>query len=255
MRILLIFSLFLIAGSLVAQRRSPYQQKERSNEGKILLVNAYYGYHWPGEDMAVRFGPNFSTGGSLDLLTKGNFLVGAEATYIFGNNVNTDVLEPLRDEDGLIFDGGGAIAEIRLRERGLFLGGHVGKIFPVFGVNARSGIRTTIGAGFFQHRIRIQDDPLAVVPNLNDDYKKGYDRLTNGFALTEFIGYQFLADNRLVNFLIGLELTQGFTQSRRSFNFDTRSRDTDRRLDFLYGIRVGWTLPLYIGENPDEIRY
>jgi hypothetical protein len=55
--------------------------------------------------------------------------------------------------------------------------------------------------------------------------------------------------------MIGLELTQAFTQSRRSYNFDTRSTDTESRQDFLTGFKIGWTLPLYLGENADEINY
>jgi len=243
----------MTVGQLDAQRT--YYRAERSNDGNVLLFNALYGVHWPGGDLADRFGSHFSAGGTVEFLTKSNFIVGAHSNFYFGTNVNTDVLAPLRDEDDLLFGDDGGIAEVRLRQRGLYVGGHVGKIFPIFGPNKRSGIRVTVGGGYLQHKIRIQDDPQVFVSTLNSNYKKGYDRFTNGFALTEFIGYQYLATNRMVNFLIGLELTQGFTQNRRSFNFDTRSAETDGRLDLLAGLRIGWTLPLYVGENAAEIRY
>jgi hypothetical protein len=58
-----------------------------------------------------------------------------------------------------------------------------------------------------------------------------------------------------LNFLAGFEFYQGFTQGRRSFNFDTRSRESEKRLDLLFGVRLGWTLPFYVGENADEIQY
>lgn len=254
MRLIFILGLLLITVQIHAQRNR-YYQVQRSNEGNILLINAFYGLHFPGGDLKDRFGNNFSPGGSVDFLTKQNLIIGLQTNFMFGSNVNTDVLENLRNDEGMIFGNDGGIAEVRLRERGLYAGAHIGKIFSLSDANKRSGLRLTLGGGYLQHKIRIQDDPQVFVSTLNDEYKKGYDRLSSGFALTEFIGYQYLSTSRRVNFMLGLELTQAFTQGRRSYNFDTRERDDAQRLDFLYGIRIGWTLPLYIGENPDEIRY
>ncbi len=255
MRSILFFSFLLAFLQADAQRNRYFFQEERSNDGNVILINALYGVHKPGGDMAVRYGNNSSTGGSVEFYTKRNLIIGAHSNFYFGAKVNTDVLAELRNAEGMIFGDDGGIAEVRLRERGLYVGGHIGKIFPLSEKNKRSGIRVTVGGGYFQHKIRIQDDPQVYVSTLSGDYKKGYDRMANGYALTEFIGYQYLAQNRRVNFLLGFEFTQGFTESRRSFNFDTRDRETGSRLDLLYGIRLGWTLPLYVGENPDEIRY
>ncbi|MEO1715307.1 MAG: hypothetical protein AAFU60_18420, partial [Bacteroidota bacterium] len=60
---------------------------------------------------------------------------------------------------------------------------------------------------------------------------------------------------RRVNFYAGFEIMEGFTVNRRSFNFDTQMADTTPRLDILYGFRLGWTLPFYVGENTEEIFY
>jgi hypothetical protein len=83
------------------------------------------------------------------------------------------------------------------------------------------------------------------VPALEGDYLKGYDRLTSGFCLSEFVGYQLLSNSRLLNFFAGVELYQGFTRSRRDWNIDQVKKDDSPRLDLLSGIRVGWVLPLY----------
>ena len=246
-----VFLFFLLTISLTCLA----QDQERTNQGRILLLNFTYGGHLPGGDLADRFGGNFSAGGSFDYLTSKNLILGLQADFMFGTEVKTDVLAPLRNDDGLIFDDNGSPADIRLRQRGIHLGLHVGKIFPVSKSNRRSGIRATIGGGFLQHKIRLQDDPQATVALVSGDYKKGYDRLSNGLALTQFLGYQGLSKNRRINFMAGFEFTQAFTQSRRSFNYDTRSVEKDKRLDLLFGFRIGWTLPLYIGENPDEIYY
>lgn len=252
---LLVLAILVLAAVVHAQRNL-YLQEARSNEGSVILLNFSYGVLWPGGDLADRFGYNFTTGGTMDFMTKNNFIIGLQPSFHFGSEVKEDVLAKIRNEDGIVFGDDGALAEVKLRERGIYLGAYLGKLFSIQGdANRRAGIRFTIGAGLLQHKIRIQDDPQVSISLLTDAYKKGYDRLTNGVALTEFVGYQYLAKNRRINFVAGLEFTQGFTQSRRSFNYDTRSRDDSRRIDLLTGFRLSWTLPLYVGEKAEEIRY
>ncbi len=250
LRFVVLFLLGAVA-NLTAQR---WFETMRSNEGTMLLTQFHYGTYLPGGDFKDRFGLTLGFGGGLELLTEKSFLFGLQGSLLFGQDVKEDVLASLRGSDGLIFNDDIFPADVRLRERGIRLDAVLGKVFRV-AKSHRSGWRTTLGVGFFQHKIRVQDDPLGKVSQLHGDYKKGYDRLTNGFSLTEFIGYQNLSENRLLNFTVGLEFTQAWTQSRRSFDFDTRQTDSRKRLDLLWGIRLGWTLPFYIGENPDEIQY
>ncbi|MBI1223981.1 MAG: hypothetical protein GC192_01975 [Bacteroidetes bacterium] len=252
-----LISVFCLINSLVvgqSRHRQIYEQP-RSNEGSVLLLNFSYGGMVPGVDMAERFGKNFLAGVCADYYTKNNWILGIQGDFLFGKIVKTDVLANLRGESGFVYADDGGIADIKLRERGIQLSGHVGKVFAFSEKNKRSGLRVTVGGGFLGHKIKIQDEPQVYVSSISNDYSKGYDRLANGFCLTEFIGYQFIANNRLINFSIGTEFTQGFTEGRRSFNFDTRSPGLEKRLDLLYGFRLTWTLPLFIGENPDEISY
>ncbi len=247
------YLVFVLAGFLSLPA---YGQLGDQNIGEGLLINLSYAYQIPGEDMSTRFGSNFNLGLNTEYITtKSNFIFGLEGQFLFGNNVKTDVLASLRTPEGSIIADDRTIANILLRQRGFYFGGLVGKIFSLSPSNPRSGIRITLGAGLLQHKIRIQDDPSRDVSPLADEYKKGYDRLTNGLALTQFIGYQLLSRNRRVNFYIGLELTEGFTQSRRDFNFDTRDVNTETRFDLLYGIRAGWVVPFYFGDGSDEIYY
>src|SRR5688572_23891874 len=102
----------------------------------------------------------------------------------------------------------------------------------------------TVSTGFIQHKIRIETIGNAV-PELRHDYKKGYDHLTNGWHLSEFIGYTYFSNRQLVNFYGGFELTQGFTANRRDYNFDNLGNSDKNRLDLLYGFKLGWILPLY----------
>jgi len=250
----------LMAGPALAQnptqRPGPRALQTPINTDKALLLHISYAFQTPGGDLKDRFGTNFDVGGGLEWMTaKGNWIFGLDGGYLFGSTVKTDVLAGLRTPEGFIIGNDRAYADIQLRERGFHSSLLVGKLFSLSEVNKRSGIRATLGGGFIQHRIRIQDDPSRSVPQLSKEYKKGYDRLTNGFLLTQFIGYQYLGTDRRANFFAGIECSQGFTQNRRDFNFDTRSSDDAKRLDLLFGIRVGWTLPFYLNSNPSSIYY
>ncbi len=245
-----------VFAQMPSQRAKPRASQAPANTDKALLLHITYAFQTPGGDLKDRYGYNFDVGGGLEWMTaKSNWIFGLDGGYLFGSTVKTDVLAGLRTPEGYIIGNDRAYADIQLRERGFHSTLLVGKLFSLSEVNKRSGIRATIGGGFIQHSIRIQDDPSRSVPQLSKEYKKGYDRLTNGVLLTQFIGYQYLGADRRANFFAGIECSQGFTQSRRDFNFDTRSSDTAKRLDLLFGIRVGWTLPFYLNSNPDSIYY
>jgi len=120
--------------------------------------------------------------------------------------------------------------------------------------NKRSGIRVTIGAGLLQHKVRIQDES-GTARQIAGDLIEGYDQLSNGLALEQFIGYQYLSINRGANFFAGFEFSQAFTENRRNSNFATRTRDTTKRIDVLTGFRIGWTIPIYVGEKGEDLSY
>jgi hypothetical protein len=83
------------------------------------------------------------------------------------------------------------------------------------------------------------------IPQLEGEYLKGYDRLTNGLAANQFLGYFNMSNSRVVNFYIGIEAIEGWTQGRRTINFDTGMVDNEARFDMLMGLRFGWVLHLY----------
>lgn len=243
---LLVMTLILLQGGIAFAQ----------NKGDVLMPYLSYAGHRPGADLEARFGNNFSLGLGLDWLTaKSNWIFGLNANFLFGNTVKSDVLAGLRTDAGFIIGNSRLPADITLRQRGWLLHAEIGRHFPLNADNPRSGIRVTISPGLLQHNIRIQDDPQQAVPQLLGDYKKGYDRLSNGFSLTEFIGYQLLSENRRMNFFLGLEFTQAFTQNRRDFDFVSRTKDETRRTDLLYGIRLGWIIPFYVGSAGGDIYY
>lgn len=209
------------------------------------MLSGSYAYQVPGGDLADRFGNNSNIGITFLQKLKSNWLFGAEYDIIFGNNlVETGILDNLKTEDGVIIGEDGLAADVVLYERGFYTSLKVGKVLPVFNRNPNSGLMILLGGGLLQHKIRI-DVANNTAPQLTDETKKGYDRLTNGFAINQFIGYFNLSNNRLANFYVGVDITEAWTQNRRSYNYDTMMRDDTQRLDMLYGIRVGWIIPFY----------
>lgn len=224
------------------------------NSGKVILLNFGYGPQVPIGELSDRFGNNFAAEVSADFMTASNWTFGVQGQFLFGSEVKEDVLAGLRTETGDIIGNDREPADIQLRQRGSYYGVRAGRLIGLSQNNDRTGIRINLGAGLLQHRIRIQDDPFRTVPQLTGEYAKGYDRLTNGLALHQFVGYQTIGKTNGVNLTIGFEFFQGFTQNRRSFNFDTRVADTEQRLDLLAGLRFSFSLPFYQG-NSEEIFY
>lgn len=232
----LFFSLLLIGQSKA--------QSVKDSTFRILMAGVHFSGQLPQKDMAQRFGPNFSAGANFTWKTKHNILFGFEGSYFFGKNVREDVVASMRTSDGFIIDNEGYPADLRLTERGWNFYGTVGKLFSKLGHNPNSGLFVTVGAGYMQHKVNLYDANKKVAA-VKGNLAKGYDRLSGGFGLTQFIGYKYLSNNRLANFYFGFEFYEGFTQSYRGFNYDTGLEDTQKRLDVLVGVRFGWVLPFY----------
>ncbi len=255
----LFYMISLAAAGLLCsplQAQAIFDMPGRRNVGNALMLQLGYGAHLPGGDLATRFGNSFSPEiGLAYLLENGNWIVGLNWQYYFGSTVKEDVLQGLRTAEGIIIGNDRAPAEIGLRQRGFYLGGQLGKVITLSPVNPRSGLRLQFGAGLLQHKIRVQKDPLRAVPQTAGDYAKGYDRLSNGLALQQFIGYHIMSNDGRINFYGGFEFSQAFTRNRRDFDFATLQVDRSERFDALWGLRVGWILPFYLGKSASEIFY
>lgn len=238
----------LIGNSLLAQKFTEHPDNEPRNKGNAIFGSITFGAALPGADMAKRFGLDQNFGAGVEYMTANSFFFGLEGYYLFGSTVKEDPLDILRTPEGDIIGNNLALAEVSLRERGLYLGGMIGKLFP-FG-ETRSGIRVSLGAGVLRHKIRVQDDTQSVA-EITGDYIKGYDRLTQGMALNQFIGWQHIGKTRRVNFMIGFEFNQGFTNTLRDWDFNDMRKLDDKRLDLRYGIRAAWTLPFYFTKGED----
>jgi len=217
------------------------------------LVSIHLGGQLPGGDLSQRFGADLNMGGSFMIKTKKNWLLGVESNYFFGRNVKEDVLTQLRNENGEVTDNRGYPADIRITERGFGLHITGGKVFKLLAANPNSGLMITGGVGYLQHKIKLYDGQQEVA-SIRAPLSYGLDRLSRGVSFTQFIGYMYLSNNRFFNIYFGAEFYEAFTQSVRKLNYDTGLPDTQKRFDMLYGLRIGWILPLY-KKTPNEYYY
>jgi hypothetical protein len=219
----------------------------------IPLLGVNFGGQLPLFDLANRFGPNLNVGGSFVIKTKKNWVFGIESNYLFGKNVKEDVLKQMKNTEGFIVDNQGNPADLRVTERGLGIHLIFGKVLGIGHNNPNSGIIVTFGVGYLQHKINLYDAQTRIAA-VKGPLKYGYDRLTAGISFSQFIGYLYLSENRLLNFYFGFEMYEAFTKSIRKLNYDTGLPDTRQRFDGLNGLRLGWILPLY-KKKPNDFYY
>jgi len=237
--------LILILGILFT---FPSQAQVNPGDSTVAAFIPYFSYAFqmPGGEVAKRYGLNSTVGGGVTYKTAKNLMFSLDVNFIFGNDIkNADsIMSMVETSGGHIIDGNGVFALYALYERGYSINFRVGKIFRVLNPNPNSGIMVMGGVGYLAHRMKI-DNQYRTAPQISGDYAKGYDRLTGGFSFSEFIGYFYMGKTRLLNFYGGFEFYQAFTRSQRDYIFDQMKKDTNHYLDFFYGIKIGWMIPIY----------
>ena len=217
--------------------------KEPVRKGLVIGINGSLDF--PGSDMARRFGTSYRLGPSLMYKTLSNYMFGVKTDFIFGGTIKEDSLfSGVNDKEGNFINSDGLRIGVGLFERGYAIGLQGGKIFSLWGSNPNNGLLVLTGAGFVEHRIHIVDKDKTI-PQIRDDYEKGYDRLTNGWYLEQFAGFNMFDKKGLLNFHIGLNFMAAFTQGRRDYLYDVRRKDDESRIDLLMGIRGGIYIPIF----------
>ena len=228
-----------------------------ANDSAVAAVIPYasYAFQLPGGDVADRYGFNSTLGAGIFFKSKKNLIFSADFNYIFGDKVkNADtILWMVENSDGYIIDGNGTYTKYALYERGYSINFRVGKIFKVLNPNPNSGLILMGGIGYLVHRMRIDSEQNSA-PQISDDYAKGYDRLTGGLNLNQFIGYFYMGKSKFLNIYGGFEFYQAYTKSRRDYIFDRLQKDTNNYVDLFYGFKIGWMIPIF-KRAPDPYYY
>lgn len=235
----LILGLVFISSNLWAQRDI------EDTTITIKYFTANYGFHLPGGDLADRFGPASTIGGGFTYKTDANWLWEINADFLFGNDVREpNHMQNILTSQNQIIDSEGIFPNLTPSERGGMLNVGFGKIIPLFGPNPNSGIQLKLSPGIMYHKIHVEVENNNA-PQLMDDYKKGYDRLTFGYNMEEFIGFVHFDNSNIFNFYAGFEFRQAITKTVRAYDFDLMSSEDKSRLDLMFGIRVGWIIPVF----------
>ena len=248
----------LILGSLLLAGTSPLPAQlqmrvsKTDSAGMMVYTAANYSYSLPYADLFKETTGFMGVGADLGLKTKSNWSFETGFNYYFSGKVKgTDSLFRLiTNSTGSIMDGDGQPADIDVDMRMWSLRLAVGKIFPINQDHRNSGIQAKIGAAYSQRYIYIKN-PDNRVAALSGDYKKGYDRLTGGFGLYQFVGYVHLSKTKYNCFYIGLEATECFSKRQREWDFSLMGQDDRRFTDIWIGLKAGWIIPLYKKEDQD----
>ncbi|MEN9699200.1 MAG: hypothetical protein RLZZ301_398 [Bacteroidota bacterium] len=219
----------------------------------VPMVGVHYGGAFSGGDLAARYGYFNRLGFTAGYKFKSQWYVGLESDFWFSDNVRlTGLFDALVDSHGTITSDAGVPASILVYPRGVHANVQFGRLFPLNTRNENSGILVHVGTGYMLHHLRIESNS-DVVPSLELDYKKGYDRLTTGINFQQFVGYSFQNNKGPYSFYAGLYFQQGLTYNRRTINFDQPNIpvSTLQRLDLQTGFRIGWYIPFYSSEPRD----
>jgi len=256
-----IFILFLLLGVISASA----QDKDKlfgtgapPEPKKGFILNGNGDFDIPAADMAKRFGLSYRIGPAVFYKTSSNWIIGVKCDFIEGSVVKQDSLMiNIRDKYSgpsthlyEFINKNGDRTGVPVYERGYAIGVQVGKIITLNKFRPDNGLELLGSVGFMQHKIDIYNSDKSVW-QIQGNYLKGYDRLTNGGFAEAYAGYIFFAKNKLLNFTLGLDALFGFTQGRRDYLYDVMRPDNQQRLDILYGVRGGWFIPIFKRKSED----
>ena len=244
--VILLFSILILTNGTC--------QKNKDSVIYFPFIRVSLAVQSPQGDFADNYGTNSNIGLSLGLKNKSNQTFELNYNFIHSANVkNTSVLDHLINDQGWIINQYGEENLYLMYHRGGLISLDVGKVFNLIGPNPNSGIFLKGGIGSMYHKIRIENQEN-LIPQLKKEYLKYYDRLTVGVLLKQYIGYQNMSNNKLINFTIGIEIIEGFNRGMRDYQIDLMGPYTDNKFDVYLGLRAGWFFPV-LRKDPNEFYY
>lgn len=248
MRFILAISVLMFAATLQAQ---PVQGPAPApGGGSFLLLRVGGGFYLTGADLAKGFPQFASLPAGLYYKSGKNLTLGVNYTPFWGNKVSyTNLFGDMLGPSGEILDQNGFPTIIRYYMRGNSTTFTVGKL--IGGRPGKPGkFEIALGAGFMQHYVKMKFD-AGRTPQLEGQYAQGYDRLTNGLQLVQHFRWHYL-NPETISLFAGLDISQGFTQNRRSWNFGDFGPDKSRHFDFYTGLSAGIIIPLSLKSQAQD---
>ena len=228
-----------------------------AQKNKQSAFEVGYTHQFPIGNLAKRFGDNSAISISFMQEKENNIFYGIQASYLFSNNVkDTTILYNIATSTGAIIGTDGQYANINLTERGFDAHLFIGYALHFNRLNKQnlSGFYFSGGLGFLQHQIFI-DTKNQNVPQLNEDYKKGYDKLTNGISSKWEATYRYYDKSGKFQIYAGLNIILAYTRIQREYLFDKMEyAPKTKSWDKLAGVKVGIIIPIH-RKNEEEFHY
>ena len=241
-----ILVVFLLSVSVLASAQSDL----KTNQG--FLFTPHYAVQKPGADLANKFSTFSSIGMGIDFKFRNNIILGVEYDWFFGNSVKDEgIFSEISGPTGLVIDQNGDFSVIRLNVNGNYATANIGYLLSLDKTESFTGILFSAGAGVMQHKIDFLSSEVTI-PQLNDEYEDGYDQLTYGLATKEYIGYQYSTQKNRYRFRAGIEFNQGFTQGRRTWDFNKNESGLIKRFDTTTAFKIAIIVPVYTKKANDE---
>jgi len=221
----------------------------------IPSLQAHYSYNFLAGDVADFYNNFHAIGANVSLKLPNQLIFGTSFDFLFTENIadESTYFTNITSSKGYIVDGNGYFAEVFLYGRGFNAQLFTGYQFNVLSKNPNSGPYIQVGAGLLQYWTRIYN-PEKTAPQLNDEYSKMYDRLTNGFSTSQLLGYRHFSNRNLGSFFVGIEFTEAWTANRRSYNADLTADQLTGRFDLMIGLKAGMIIPFY-PKAPEDYYY
>lgn len=254
-----IFLFFFLSSLLIfshAQAPDKQNKKERRfDPSSAVLIAPAYNAQFPLGDMKTRFGFNSLIGIHVSYKTSSNWLIGGEVGVLFGSRIKeTFIINGLSTSTGQHITQFNDLSNINPNEIGYSVKFVAGKIFPFSKKFPDAGLMVLTGLGFLEHKIAVNVKSTEL-PQFDKIYRTGYDRLSNGPVLSQFIGGIYMERKKFVSFYGGLQFDIGFTKGRRPYDFYLKQPLNDKRLDMFIGIKIGWIIPIFLQASDKEFYY
>lgn len=217
----------------------------------LSAISLSYDYQFPFADMGKRFVSYSMPMLTYDVHHKSGYVFSLSAGYMYRDSVKENGLLSQIEKDGYLLDGSGQIVNVFLFQRGYTLSAKISKKFNLG--SPKIYLLAGMGAGFMQHKILLYSKDF-YLPQVQGEYAKGYDRLSNGFMLQQSLLLVHQPRGRSYLLFAGLNALQGFTQNRRSYNFDTMGPDLSKRKDFSIGLQFGFSI-IFNRKIPQDYYY
>ena len=253
-----IFSVVLFCGKGYSQIEISESKKKVDSAGLFVILTPNFTYNIVLADLRKEYGNHLAIGTDVGVKLKNNWSIDFGFKYLFGGGIDTSVINTtflrLLCDGHFINNKGVATKEVEFEFRGISVHLQGGKIIPVTKRFRNSGIWIKCGIGVTQHFINIKN-PGNKVENLRPDYRKGYDRLTLGFSVYQFVGYAHMTKRNLFCVYGGVDFFENFAHRQRDFDFSLMRKDDSKLFEAMIGFKIGWIIPLYKHDPNREFHY